>query len=220
MVVAQPVSAPLTRAAIFLVVMINPGPENRAGVRSFCADVGGLIRAVEFRDLEAGLSCVIGIGSDAWDRLFGKPRPAELSGGPRRTASRGFDTGGLDVSYPREAEGSLLRDGGADHGTPRRRSHRDRRGPWLSLLRRPRPVGVRRWHRESARRGVDRRSAHRRGGSGIRRRQLCDRAEISARSAWMERAVYGGTGAHHRPHQAGRYRTGRLGKADVGAQRA
>ena len=73
MVVAQPVSAPLTRAAIFLVVMINPGPENRAAVRSFCADVGGLIRAVEFRDLEAGLSCVIGIGSDAWDRLFPAP---------------------------------------------------------------------------------------------------------------------------------------------------
>jgi len=93
MVVAQPVSAPLTRAAIFLVVMINPGPENRAAVRSFCADVGGLIRAVEFRDLEAGLSCVIGIGSDAWDRLFGKPRPAELHpfrevrAGPRHAVS-------------------------------------------------------------------------------------------------------------------------------------
>ena len=93
MVVAQPVSAPLTRAAIFLVVMLNPGPENRAAVRSFCADVGGLIRAVEFRDLEAGLSCVIGIGSDAWDRLFGKPRPAELHpfrevrAGPRHAVS-------------------------------------------------------------------------------------------------------------------------------------
>jgi putative iron-dependent peroxidase len=33
---------------------------------------------VEFRELEAGLSCVMGIGSDAWDRLFGHPRPAEL----------------------------------------------------------------------------------------------------------------------------------------------
>ena len=93
MVVAQPVSAPLTRAAIFLVVMINPGPENRAAVRSLCADVAGLIRAVEFRDLEAGLSCVIGIGSDAWDRLFGKPRPAELHpfrevrAGPRHAVS-------------------------------------------------------------------------------------------------------------------------------------
>jgi porphyrinogen peroxidase len=76
--VAQPVSAPLTRAAIFLVVTINPGLDDRAAVRSFCADFAGLVRAVEFRDLEAGLSCVMGIGSDAWDRLFGDPRPAEL----------------------------------------------------------------------------------------------------------------------------------------------
>jgi porphyrinogen peroxidase len=76
--VSQPVSAPLTRAAIFLVVTINPGPENRAAVRSFCADLTALIRAVEFRELEAGLTCVMGIGSEAWDRLFGDPRPAEL----------------------------------------------------------------------------------------------------------------------------------------------
>ena len=76
--VAQPVSAPLTRAAIFLVVTINPGADDRASVRAFCADFAGLVRAVEFRDLEAGLSCVMGIGSDAWDRLFGNPRPAEL----------------------------------------------------------------------------------------------------------------------------------------------
>jgi putative iron-dependent peroxidase len=78
MAVAQPVSAPLTRAAIFLVVTVNPGEDNRAAVRSFCADLPALFRAVEFRDLEAGLSCVMGIGSDAWDRLFGDPRPAEL----------------------------------------------------------------------------------------------------------------------------------------------
>jgi porphyrinogen peroxidase len=77
-VVAQPVSAPLTRAAIFLVVTINPGADNSGAIRSFCADFSGLVRAVEFRDLEAGLSCVMGIGSDAWDRLFGSQRPAEL----------------------------------------------------------------------------------------------------------------------------------------------
>src|SRR5215475_4287103 len=92
-VVSQPVSAPLTRVAIFLVVTINPGPDNRAVVRSFCADLPALIRAVEFRDLEAGLSCVMGIGSDAWDRLFGDPRPAELHpfreirAGPRHAVS-------------------------------------------------------------------------------------------------------------------------------------
>jgi putative iron-dependent peroxidase len=77
-IVAQPVSAPLTRAAIFLVVTVNKGEDDVEAVRSFCADFAGLVRAVEFRDLEAGLSCVMGIGSDAWDRLFGDPRPAEL----------------------------------------------------------------------------------------------------------------------------------------------
>jgi putative iron-dependent peroxidase len=93
MVVAQPVSAPLTRAAIFLIVTINPGADNRAAVRSFCADLPALIRAVEFRDLEAGLSCVMGVGSDAWDQLFGDPRPAELhpfreiQAGPRHAVS-------------------------------------------------------------------------------------------------------------------------------------
>src|SRR5580698_5625342 len=75
---AQPVAAPLTRAAIFLVVTLNPGSENRTTLRSFCGDLSALLRAVEFRDLEGGLSCVMGFGSDAWDRLFGPPRPAEL----------------------------------------------------------------------------------------------------------------------------------------------
>jgi len=75
---AQPVAAPLTRAAIFLVATLNPGFDNRATLRSFCGDLAALLRAVEFRDLEGGLSCVLGFGSDAWDRLFGPPRPAEL----------------------------------------------------------------------------------------------------------------------------------------------
>ena len=52
--------------------------ENRDILRSFCGDFAALLRAVEFRDLEGGLSCVIGFGSDAWNRLFGPPRPAEL----------------------------------------------------------------------------------------------------------------------------------------------
>src|SRR5580700_308862 len=76
--VAQMVAAPLTRAAIFLVVTVKPGPEHRATVRSFPGDLAALLRAVDFRDLEAGLSCVMGFGSEAWDRLFGSPRPAEL----------------------------------------------------------------------------------------------------------------------------------------------
>jgi porphyrinogen peroxidase len=76
--VAQLVAAQLTRAAIFLVVTIKPGAENAATIRSFCGDLGALLRAVEFRDIEGQLSCVMGFGSTAWDALFGAPRPAEL----------------------------------------------------------------------------------------------------------------------------------------------
>jgi putative iron-dependent peroxidase len=75
---AQPVAAPLSRAAIFLVVTLKPGSESRMTVRSFCGDLSALVRAVETRDLDAGLSCIMGIGSEAWDRLFGPPRPAML----------------------------------------------------------------------------------------------------------------------------------------------
>ncbi|HEX8827036.1 MAG TPA: Dyp-type peroxidase [Xanthobacteraceae bacterium] len=74
----QRVVQDLTRAAIFLVATINPGNANRAAVRSFCGDLPALLRAVGFRDIEGNLSCVMGIGSDAWDRLFGRPRPTEL----------------------------------------------------------------------------------------------------------------------------------------------
>ena len=77
-VLPQGVVGPLTRAAIFLVVCIRPEQENYAKLRSFSADLSGLVRAVEFRDVEAGLTCVVGFGSDTWDRLFGSPRPAEL----------------------------------------------------------------------------------------------------------------------------------------------
>ena len=74
----QPVTARLTRAAIFLVVTIKPGLDNCDAVRALCGDLAALVRAVGFRDIEAGLSCVMGFGSEAWDRLFGQPRPAQL----------------------------------------------------------------------------------------------------------------------------------------------
>jgi putative iron-dependent peroxidase len=74
----QPVLAPLTRAAIFLVVCIKPDRESYAIVRSLCADLPGIFRAVNFRRIDGGLSCVVGFGSDAWDKLFGNPRPPEL----------------------------------------------------------------------------------------------------------------------------------------------
>jgi putative iron-dependent peroxidase len=77
-VLPQTVVGPLTRSAIFLVLCIRQDENAYARLRSFCADPSGLIRAVEFRDVEAGLTCVAGFGSEAWDKLFGTPRPAEL----------------------------------------------------------------------------------------------------------------------------------------------
>jgi porphyrinogen peroxidase len=76
--VPQAVLQPLTRAAIFLVATMNPGAASCGAVRSFCRDLPALLRAVGFRDLEGNLSCVMGFGSDVWDRLFASPRPAEL----------------------------------------------------------------------------------------------------------------------------------------------
>lgn len=74
----QPVAAELTRAAIFLVVTVNGGHEHEGVVRGLCADLSGLLRAVGARDAEGRLSCVMAIGSDAWDRLFGAPKPKDL----------------------------------------------------------------------------------------------------------------------------------------------
>ncbi|MEV0537604.1 Dyp-type peroxidase [Kitasatospora sp. NPDC050463] len=72
----QAVLTPLTNAAIFLVLTIDPGGEQ--AVRELLPDLADLRRAVGFRAREAELTCVTGIGSDAWDRLFAGPRPAEL----------------------------------------------------------------------------------------------------------------------------------------------
>ncbi|WP_028047541.1 Dyp-type peroxidase [Cellulomonas sp. URHE0023] len=73
---AQPVLTPLTSNAIFLVLSILPGGE--AAVRDVLTDVTALERSVGFRVPEAGLACVVGIGSTAWDRLFTGPKPAGL----------------------------------------------------------------------------------------------------------------------------------------------
>ncbi len=72
----QPVLSPLTAAAIFLVVTVNDGGE--PAVLDLLGDLAGLERSVGFRIPEGKLACVTGIGSQAWDRLFSGPRPAEL----------------------------------------------------------------------------------------------------------------------------------------------
>lgn len=76
MVEPQTVIAPPARATVFLVVTIAPGREET--VRDLLEDVSGLRRSVSFRAPDDELSCVVGIGSAAWDRLFDGPRPQGL----------------------------------------------------------------------------------------------------------------------------------------------
>jgi len=75
---AQPVTAKLTHAAIFLAAAMNADPRGDAALRALCADMASLLRGIGFRQPDRRLSCVIGFGSAAWDRLFGQPRPANL----------------------------------------------------------------------------------------------------------------------------------------------
>ncbi|MES2169435.1 MAG: Dyp-type peroxidase [Actinomycetota bacterium] len=87
----QSVNAPLSAAAIFLVVTIAPAPAAALHVREIISDIGGLVRAVGFRDLNGHLSCNVGIGSDAWARFAQKQTPAQLGpfleiAGPVHTA--------------------------------------------------------------------------------------------------------------------------------------
>src|SRR5262249_40814318 len=72
----QPILAPLTPAAIFLVVTIDDGGD--ATVHDALPDLSGLVRAIGFPDPTKHPPLVVSIGSAAWDRLFGGPRPAEL----------------------------------------------------------------------------------------------------------------------------------------------
>ncbi|HET9875573.1 MAG TPA: Dyp-type peroxidase [Mycobacterium sp.] len=86
---AQPVTAPLTCAAIFLVATIDEG--GATTVHDALPELAGFARAIGFRDPTKRLSLVSSIGSDAWDRLFDGPRPARLHPfveltGPRHTA--------------------------------------------------------------------------------------------------------------------------------------
>lgn len=75
---SQAVASKLSRAAIFLVATLSEDEDSLAAVRAMCGDLAGFVRAVGFRDLDGGLSCIMGVGSEAWDRLFGAPRPKDL----------------------------------------------------------------------------------------------------------------------------------------------
>ena len=75
---AQSIDAPLSRAALFLVVTVA---SEQTALTKVCSVLGGLddlVKTVGFRDLSSRLSCIAGIGRDLWDRLHFKSRPQEL----------------------------------------------------------------------------------------------------------------------------------------------
>ena len=75
---AQSVEAPLSRSAIFLVMTIGDGDAALAAARDLLGSVEDLVKNVGFRDLGGRLSCVVGVGSDLWDRLSPEVRPIDL----------------------------------------------------------------------------------------------------------------------------------------------
>ncbi|RFA08870.1 peroxidase [Subtercola boreus] len=75
----QSVNAPLSTSAIFLVVTVTADDEAAvATARDVVSDIGGLVRAVGFRDLGGRLSCNVGIGSDLWARFDQPSKPSQL----------------------------------------------------------------------------------------------------------------------------------------------
>ena len=75
---AQSIGAPLSREAIFLVLTIGETDAQLDRVRDVVSGMDDLVKTVGFRDLNGDLSCVVGIGSDAWARLSPGRRPAQL----------------------------------------------------------------------------------------------------------------------------------------------
>src|SRR5262245_47569879 len=75
---AQSIDAPLSRAAVFLVVTVE---SELTALTKVCLVLDGLddlVKTVGFRDLSARLSCIVGIGCSLWDRLHFDKQPLEL----------------------------------------------------------------------------------------------------------------------------------------------
>ncbi|MFG6515714.1 Dyp-type peroxidase [Sulfitobacter sp. TB366] len=75
---SQSVNSPLTRYAIFLVVLIAEDDASEGAAKELLGDVASLVRSVGFRSAEGQLSCVTGLGASLWDRLVGAFKPNDL----------------------------------------------------------------------------------------------------------------------------------------------
>ncbi|KAI1928467.1 hypothetical protein LOZ58_004811 [Ophidiomyces ophidiicola] len=65
-------------SAIFLVLTVHPSSAAARTARTALARIPDLAKNVSIRDPSAAFACTVGIGSAAWDRLTGMPRPAQL----------------------------------------------------------------------------------------------------------------------------------------------
>ncbi|GAW12173.1 hypothetical protein ANO14919_015340 [Xylariales sp. No.14919] len=75
---SQPVDTGLTRSATFLVFSVLRTDSSMRAVRSVLSSVPDITKNISIRDTNANLTCVVGIGSRAWDSLMRLPRPAQL----------------------------------------------------------------------------------------------------------------------------------------------
>lgn len=65
-------------AAVIIVVTINSGSAATKKVRKALASISSYQRAVQFRTPNLDVSVVVGIGADAYERIFGPPKPIKL----------------------------------------------------------------------------------------------------------------------------------------------
>ncbi|PZO67919.1 MAG: peroxidase [Paracoccus denitrificans] len=75
----QSIDAPLSRFAIFLTLNVDRDDTALKSARKLIGGVEDAVKSVGFRDLDAKLSCVVGIGADLWDRLSPHKRPQQLT---------------------------------------------------------------------------------------------------------------------------------------------
>ena len=222
--IPQAVAQSLTRAAIFLVVTVNAGAASRASGPIVLRRPAGAVTRSRLPRYRGKPVLRDGLWIGRVGPALRSPRPAELHPFRRnqgRLAPCRRDARRSPLPHPRQAHGSLLRAGDADHGT--------RLGDAVS------PVdevhGFRYFDDRDLLGFVD-------GTENPTGQAAIDAALIGAEDAafaggsyvivqkylhdlaGLERAVHRSAGTHHRPHQAFGHRARRRRQADVRAQRA
>ncbi|WP_296192478.1 Dyp-type peroxidase [uncultured Microbacterium sp.] len=74
----QQIDTPLTRSAIFVVLKVSEGTDAAATARGVLGGLDDLVKTVAFRDMHSSLTCTVGIGHDAFERITRQAPPAAL----------------------------------------------------------------------------------------------------------------------------------------------